>query len=159
LKSRRRAAIAARALEAHELERPRAALPRLRRKLAAHAEALRYEDAARLRDRVAAVEAVAAELERLQRLRATEVCLLVPAAEKGFRRVFFVVSGRVAAARTIGPGAALEIEAGLAEARRAAPSVAPEDADELLVIAQFLRRPPPELRVLTFDELSRRRAA
>jgi DNA polymerase III subunit epsilon len=159
LKSRRRAGIAARALEAHELERPRAALPRLRRKLAAHAEALRYEDAARVRDRIAAVEAVAAELERLQRLRATEVCLLVPAAEKGFRRVFFVASGRVAAARTIGPGAALEIEAGLAEARRAAPSLAPEDADELLVIAQFLRRPPPELRVLTFDELSRRRAA
>ena len=34
LKSRRRAGLAARALEAHELERPRAALPRLRRKLA-----------------------------------------------------------------------------------------------------------------------------
>jgi len=159
LKSRRRAGIAARTLEPGELARPREALPRLRRKLAAHADALRYEDAARLRDRISAVEAVAAELERLQRLRATEVCLVVPAAEQGFRRAFFVASGRVAAARTIGPGAALEIEAGLAEARRAEASLAPEDADELLVISQFLRRPPPELRVVTFDDLARRRAA
>ena len=140
-------------------EAPRAALPRLRRKLSFHADALRYEDAARLRDRIAAVEALAVELERLQRLRATELCLLAPAAEKGFRRAFFVASGRVAATRTIASGAALEIEAGLAEARRAEPSLAPEDADELLVVAQFLRRPPPELRVVTFDELSRRRAS
>src|SRR4051812_32297849 len=159
LKSRRRAGLAARSLEAHDLERPRAALPRLRRKLASHADALRYEDAARLRDRIAAVEGLAAQLERLERLRATELCLLAPAAEEGFRRAFFVASGRVAATRTIARGAALEIEAGLAEARRAEPSLAPEDADELLVVAQFLRRPPPELRVLTFDELSRRRAA
>ena len=59
-------------------------------------------------------------------------------------------SSRPAASRRRGrspPGAALEIEAGLAEARRAEPSLAPEDADELLVVAQFLRRPPPELRV------------
>jgi DNA polymerase III epsilon subunit family exonuclease len=159
LKSRRRTGLAARALESHELERPRAALPRLRRKLASHADALRYEDAARLRDRIAAVEGLAAELERLERLRATELCLLAPAAEQGFRRAFFVASGRVAATRTIAPGARLEIEAGLAEARRAEPSLAPEDADELLVVAQFLRRPPPELRIVTFDELSRRRAA
>ena len=65
LKSRRRAELAARALEVDELERMRAALPRLRRKLATLAEAQRYEDAARMRDRLAAVEAVTAELERL----------------------------------------------------------------------------------------------
>jgi DNA polymerase III epsilon subunit family exonuclease len=159
LKSRRRAGLAARALEPAELERPRASLPRLRRKLAGHADALRYEDAARLRDRIVAVEGVAAELERLQRLRSTELCLLAPAAEKGFQRAFFVASGRVAASRTVGPAGAIELEAGLAEARRAEPSLAPEDADELLVIAQFLRRPPPELRVVTFDDLTRRRAA
>jgi DNA polymerase-3 subunit epsilon len=156
LKSRRRAELVARALEPAELGRPRTALPRLRRKLAVHAEALRYEDAARLRDRVAAVEAVSAELARLQRLRATELCLLAPAAEPGFRRVFFVAQGRVAAARTIPLAGRLELDAGLAEARRVEPSVAPEDADELLVVAQFLRRPPPELRVLSFDEIDRR---
>jgi DNA polymerase-3 subunit epsilon len=156
LKSRRRAELVARALEPGELVRPRSALPRLRRKLATHAEALRYEDAARLRDRIEAVEAVAAELERLQRLRATELCLVAPAAEPGFRRVFFVARGRVAAARTVAPGRRLELDAGLAEARRVEPSLAPEDADELLVVAQFLRRPPPELRVLSFDEIDRR---
>ena len=159
LKSRRRAELAARALEPHELERPRDALPRLRRTLASHADALRYEYAARLRDRVAAVEAVAAEVERLRRLRAVELCILVPAVEPGFRRAFFVTRGRVATVRTLATAGRLELDAGLAAARRAEPSLAPEDADELLVVAQFLRRPPPELSVLTFDELARRPAA
>jgi DNA polymerase-3 subunit epsilon len=156
LKSRRRAELAARVLEPGELARPRTALPRLRRKLASHADALRYEDAARLRDRVAAVEAVAAELERLDRLRALELCILAPAREAGFTRAFFVAQGRVAAVRTTPRGAhGVELAAGLAEARRAEPSTAGEDADELLVVGQFLRRPPPELRVLTFHQLER----
>src|SRR5205085_986106 len=55
LRSRRGAQLAARALLPEELERPALALPRLRRKLAALAEARRYEDAARLRDRVDAL--------------------------------------------------------------------------------------------------------
>jgi DNA polymerase-3 subunit epsilon len=156
LKSRRRAELAARTLDACELECPRDALPRLRRRLAAHADALRYEDAARWRDRVAAVEAVAAELERLRRLRALELCLVVPAREAGFDRLFFVTSGRVAAARTAPRGGGrAELAAGLAAARRSDVSISGEDSDELLVVAQFLRRPPPELRVLTFDELER----
>src|SRR6266536_597946 len=159
LKSRARAELAARALEVGELERPRSALPRLRRKLASHADALRYEDAARLRDRVAAVEAFAAELERLHRLRESELCLLVPAVEPGFRRAFFIAAGRVAAVRTVPAAGRLELDAGLAAAHRAEPSLAPEDADELLVVAQFLRRPPPELHVMTFDEVARRSAA
>ena len=159
LKSRRRAELAARALAVGELERPGTALPRLRRKLATLSDALRYEDAARLRDRVAAVEAVAAELERLRRLRESELCLVAPAVEPGFRRAFFIASGRIAAVRTVAAAGRLELDAGLAEARRAEPSLAPEDADELLVVAQFLRRPPPELRVFTFDDLTRRSAA
>src|SRR5215471_3731412 len=104
VKSRRRAELVARALEPDELARPRDAVPRLRRKLARLAEDFRYEDAARLRDRLKAVEAFADELERLVRLRAAELCLLAPAVEPGFRRAFFVKGGRVAAARTIGPG-------------------------------------------------------
>jgi DNA polymerase-3 subunit epsilon len=156
LKSRRRAELAARALEPRELERPREALPRLRRKLTSAAEDLRYEDAARLRDRVAAIEAVAADLERLRRLRATELCLTAPAVERGFRRAFFITNGRVAAVRTVPLGGGLELEAGLAEARRSERSLAPEDADQLLVVAQFLRRPPPELHVHPFEELARR---
>jgi DNA polymerase III epsilon subunit family exonuclease len=157
IKSRRRAELAARALGPGDLDRPQSALPRLRRKLAALSEAQRYEDAARLRDRVTAVEAIAEDLAALARLRATELCLVVPAREPGFRRVFFIAAGRVAAARTVpsGAGARLELEAGLAETRRAEPSLDPTDADELLVVAQFLRRPPPELRVLRFDQLGR----
>ena len=45
----------------------------------------------------------------------------------------------------------LEARAGLAEVERATPSFAPEHADELLVVSAFLRRPPPELRVVALD--------
>jgi hypothetical protein len=60
-------------------------------------------------------------------------------------RAFFVAGGRVAAERTLPPGggAALEVEAGLAAARRPGEL----DLDELLLVDSFLRRPPPELRV------------
>jgi hypothetical protein len=99
---------------------------------------------------------VIAGLAELQRLRAAEICLLVPAVEEGWRRAFFVAHGRVAAVRALprGPGAALELEAGVAEARAATASLAPEDADELLLIGSFLRRPPPELTVLRFGEIA-----
>ena len=53
-------------------------------------------------------------------------------------------------------GGRIEIEAGLAAAKASEVSLSPEDTDELLVVAQFLRRPPPELHVHTFDELARR---
>jgi hypothetical protein len=68
----------------------------------------------------------------------------------------FLAGGRVAAARTIPPGggALVEIRAGLAEARAAEPSVAAADAEELVVLASFLRRPPPELAVLPLDEVA-----
>ena len=46
-----------------------------------------------------------------------------------------------------------EAEAGLAAAARAEPSIRPVDADELLLIGSFLRRPPPELRVLPLAEV------
>jgi DNA polymerase III epsilon subunit family exonuclease len=153
LKSRHRARAAARALGDWEGE-PAAALPALRTKLRRIAADLRFEDAARLRDRIAALEEVAGALAELERLRALEVCLLVPAAEEGFRRAFFVSGGRVAAARTLLPAAGrLELEAGLAAAARAEASLRPEDADELLLIGSFLRRPPPELHVVPLAEL------
>src|SRR5438132_9377360 len=58
LKSRSRARLAARALRAEEVEHPELALPRLRARLRDLAECRRFEDAARLRDRISAVEAV-----------------------------------------------------------------------------------------------------
>ncbi|MFN2432924.1 MAG: hypothetical protein ABR599_08965, partial [Gemmatimonadota bacterium] len=114
-------------------------------------DCLRYEEAARLRDRLHALEAVVRELAELERLRAAELCLLAPARQPGFTRAFFVRGGRVAAVRTLptGAGARLELETGLATAGRAEPSLSPEHADELLLIGSFLRRPPPELRVLS----------
>jgi hypothetical protein len=63
----------------------------------------------------------------------------------------------VAAVRTLprGPAARIELEAGLAEARAREESVAPEDADELLLVGSFLRRPPPELEVVRMADLER----
>ncbi len=145
LRSRRSAQLAARVLTPDELERPEAALPRLRRHLRDLSDARRFEDAGRLRDRIAALERVCRELKRLDRVRNLECCVLVPANEPGFIRAHFVAGGRVAAERTLPPGggAALEIEAGLAASRRAGEL----DLDELLLVDSFLRRPPPELRV------------
>ena len=62
-------------------------------------------------------------------------------------------AGRIAATRKLppGPGARVEVEAGLAAARVAEPSVAVEDADELQLVGTFLRRPPPELRVAPLE--------
>jgi hypothetical protein len=58
--------------------------------------------------------------------------------------------------RTLPPGggARVEIESGVAEARAVTagdPSYAPEDADDLLLVHEFLHRPPPELLVLPLD--------
>ena len=159
IRSRRRAELAARALAGAtpgELALLTAGgpLPRLRAKLRDLSESLRYEDAARLRDRIAALEHVIGRLAELERLRSAEICLVVPAVEEGWRRAFFVANGRVAAVRALprGLGARLELEAGVAEARASTSSLAPEDADELLLVGSFLRRPPPELRVLRFGE-------
>ncbi|HUZ82560.1 MAG TPA: exonuclease domain-containing protein [Gaiellaceae bacterium] len=153
IRSRRRAQLAARALRPDELARPALALPRLRRRLRELADARRYEDAARLRDRIDALEQVCRELDRLTRLRAVERCLVVPAAEPGHARAFFVAGGRIAAERTLPPGggAHLEIEAGLAAARRAPASTTEGDVDELFLVGTFLRRPPPELAVVPLE--------
>jgi DNA polymerase III epsilon subunit family exonuclease len=162
IRSRRRAELAARALQgASEGELVLLAsggpLPRLRARLQHLSECLRYEDAARLRDRIAALEQVVDDLAELDRLRAARICLVAPAVEEGFRRAFFVSGGRVAAVRTLprGQAARLELEAGLAEAKAASASIAPEDADELLLVGAFLRRPPPELEVVRFSDLER----
>jgi DNA polymerase III subunit epsilon len=161
LRGRRRAERAARALDgasAAELERllEGGPLPRLRNRLDDLADCLRYEDAAKLRDRIAALEDVVAQLRRLQRLRAERRCLVAPAVEHGWRRGVFVAAGRVVAVRTLPPGggARLEVELGIAAARDAlavGPSYAPEDADDLLVVLGFLHRPPPEVQVLPLD--------
>jgi len=160
IKSRRLAKRAARALAGFEGDDPAAALPPLRRQLRRLATDLRFEDAARVRDRLGALEEVVRWLGELDRLRSLRLCLLVPALEAGFERAFFVTGGRVAAVRTLPLGGArdAELAAGLAAASRALASTAPEDVDELLLVGTLLRTPPPELRKVTFDELERRAA-
>jgi DNA polymerase III epsilon subunit family exonuclease len=147
--SKRRAQVAARALGDFDGDDLSGALPALRAKLPRLAKAMRFEDAARLRDRIEALEEVAARIAELDRVRREELCVLAPARDASFWRAFIVAGGRVVR-RTIPRGAAgrLEIEAALAAASRAEPSLEPEDAAELLVISSALRRPPPELRVV-----------
>ncbi len=157
LRSRRTAQLAARVLTPKDLARPESALPRLHGRLRELAEARRFEDGARLRDRIAALERVCRELRRLDRVRRLECCILVPAGDGAHVRALFVAGGRIAAERTLPPGggAALEVEAGLAAASRQVQASnrllqgdsGELDLDELLLVDSFLRRPPPELRV------------
>jgi DNA polymerase III epsilon subunit family exonuclease len=157
IRSRTRARLACRALDgasAEELERPELALPRLRARLNHLADGRRFEDAARLRDRIGALEQIIRSLRRLDRLRHARCCLIIPAIEPGFARAIFVAGGRVAAVRTLprGEGARLEVEAGLAETNCGTPDhLAADDLDALLVIGTFLRHPPPELRVAPLE--------
>ena len=161
VRSRRRAELAARALDRFAGTDPAGALPQVRAKLRRLARDLRFEDAARLRDRLSALEELVARLAELERLRSSSLCILAPAREPGFQRAFFVSGGRVSARPVPKESAGrLDVEAGLAEARArsqvatcnlAAPSYEPEDADDLLVVSGFLRRPGPELRVVRLD--------
>jgi hypothetical protein len=119
------------------------------------AESLRYEEAARLRDRVEALEQVLERLRRLHRLRRLELCLVAPAVEPGWLKAFFVCGGSVHAVRPLPPGegARLEVEAGLARCREvpAGGTLTPDQAEDLLLLDGFIRRPPPELAVLPPD--------
>ena len=162
IKSRRRA----------ELRRPRArrarrrrsstASPRVRRSrgsapaCASLAEAQRYEDAARLRDRLQALEAAIADLAELDRLRATGGLRPRPGGRAGVPDApsSWPADGSRHAPRAA-PRRRRRSRSRRASRRRAglrrSLSFEPEDADELLSSPAFLRRPPPELSVLPLD--------
>jgi DNA polymerase-3 subunit epsilon len=159
--SRRQAALAARALAGatpEELEQLIAGgpLPRLRQRLADLTESLRYEEAARLRDRVKALENVLERLRRLEDLRELDACLIAPDVVPGWRKAFFVSSGTLCAVRPVppGPGARLELDAGLTIARHLPRERRPltgGQAEDMLLLGGFVRRPPPELTVVPLD--------
>jgi len=158
--SRRQASLAARALASctdEELDGllRGGPLPRLRERLAHLAETQRYEQAARLRDRIEALENVVERLRRLDRLRRLELCLIAPAVEPKWQKAFFVSGGAVRAVRPLPPGqgARLEVEAGIALCRSGEPdqSLTPGEAEDLMLLHGFIRRPPPELAVLPLD--------
>jgi DNA polymerase-3 subunit epsilon len=164
LTSRRQASLAARALAfgtAEERQRllEGAPLQRLRERLAHLSESLRYEEAARLRDRLEALERVIDRLRRLAELRELEVCLIAPAAEPGWRKAFFVAGGEVRAVRSLPPGAGARLELAAGAAACTGPGgsepLTPEQAEELLLLDGFIRRPPPELTVLPLAEAAR----
>jgi DNA polymerase-3 subunit epsilon len=164
LTSRRQASLAARALafstaEERECLLEGAPLQRLRERLAHLAESLRYEEAARLRDRLEALERVIDRLRRLEELRELEACLIAPAVEPGWRKGFFVAGGEVRVVRSLPPGAGarLELAAGAVACVRPAERepLTPEQAEELLLLDGFIRRPPPELTVLPLAEAAR----
>jgi DNA polymerase III subunit epsilon len=170
LRSRSRARLACRALDGGsdaELSDPALALPRLRARLSDLADCRRYEDAARLRDRIGALEGLVRQLHRNDRLRRLRACLLAPANEPEFVRAVFVADGRICSIRTLPPGdgARVEAETGLAAVRQSDQVtkcyLAAEELDALLVVGTFLRRPPPELRVAPLEaaEIVKRAAA
>jgi DNA polymerase-3 subunit epsilon len=144
---------AARALDGHAADDPAAALPALRERIRRLAADQRFEDAVRLRDRVKGLEETVAALGELERMRALRICVVVPARELGFVRAYAICGGRVAAVRLVAQRADPSPEAAalLADAAGAVSSRAPEDADELRLVASFVRRPPPELRVVPLE--------
>ncbi len=159
--NRRRAALAARALAyagPHELDRllSDSPLPRLKQRLAELADSLRYEEAARLRDRIDALELVLARLQRLERLRQTDLCVIAPALERGWRTAFFIRAGAMSARRLLppGPAALVEVNAGLVIARsvpHAAGPLTAEHAEDMILVESLVRRPALELSVLPLD--------
>jgi DNA polymerase III epsilon subunit family exonuclease len=160
--SRRTASLAARALALSTTEElddllQDGPLPRLQARLSHLAESLRYEEAARLRDRIEALKHVLERLRRLDRLRGLELCLIAPALGPSEHKAFVVRGGEVGAVRSFAPGpeSRVEIEAALALSRsareRAADMLTPEQAEDLLLVDGFIRRPPPELAVLPLD--------
>ena len=161
--SRRQASLAARALSLSteaELDRllDGGPLPRLHARLARLSDELRFEEAARLRDRIEALERVLERLRRLDRLRKLEAALVVPGPGPGWRKAFFVSGGAIRAVRTLPPGggARLEVEAAVRMCRSGEAGsgpLTPEQAEDLLLIDGFVRRPPPELTVLRFEDL------
>src|SRR4029453_12250080 len=155
LRSRSRARLAARALRPEELDDPTAALVRLHRRVRDLTDCRRFQDPAPTRDRLAALEDVLRFLNRLERLRSTRCCLVVPSATPGYACGIFVAGGRIAAIRTLASD--VEVDAGLPSCGRPGD----EDIDELMLIGTFLRRPPPELRVASLErgEILRQAAA
>jgi DNA polymerase III epsilon subunit family exonuclease len=148
VKSRRRAQLAARALQGVEWDSLDDALSKLRTKLKRLSRELRFEDAARLRDRIDALEDVTREIARMQRLRSLSVCVVAPGERQGSKRGFYIAKGQVVCVRPYQGPHGLEWQGGLAAVARAEPTLAPESADELIAVASFLRRPPPELEVV-----------
>ena len=131
-------------------------LPRLKQRLSDLAKGLRYEEAARLRDRIDALEHVIERLSRLQRLRATEACLIAPGIEAGWRTAFFIRGGTMCARRPLprGADALVQIQAGLEVVQAAPDSTGPlssQQAEDMPPCFRTLRNHDVSTHCLHFD--------
>ena len=115
--------------------------------------------APRLRDRIEALEQVAREIHRVQQLRRLSVCVVAPGKREGSRRGFWIAKGQVVDVRPFTGTHGIEWQAGLAAVARAEFTLEPDSADDLLTVATFLRRPPPELEVIALAHLQHGAAA
>jgi len=160
--SRRRASLAARALALSTVQElddllEGGPLPRLRTRLSDLAESLRYEEAARLRDRITALEHVVERLGRLDRLRRLELCVVAPALEPGWHTAFFACGGSVCTVHSLStragmrPRIAAALDLCLAAREQAEQPLTPAQAEDLLLLDGFVRHPTPELAVLPLD--------
>jgi DNA polymerase III epsilon subunit family exonuclease len=108
----------------------------LRRRVVDLVEERKELEARRLSREIASLERIAAELQRLERLRALNACLLAPGLEAGTREAYSACGGRVSVHATPPPPAP---PADVIEA---------DHLDALVVFASFLDAPPPELRAI-----------
>jgi hypothetical protein len=78
---------------------------------------------------------------------------VVPAREVGFLRTYAIVDGRIAASRLLpcGTEAGHEAASLVADAHAHSAEATAVEVDELMLVATFLRRPPPELRVVALE--------
>ena len=123
--------------------------PVLRERLRRLGREQRFEDAARLRDRLhGAREAVTAFASSSACARSRRASSSPPASRGSSARTRspVAVSPRCASCHVV-PAPPTRPRRSSPRRHGAAPSMAPEDADELRLVASFLRRPPPELRV------------
>ena len=123
-------------------------LPKLQQKLRRLARDQRFEDAARLRDRIAALEQVAGEIARLERLRSLAVCVVAPDGEAGAAWLLRREGpGRLRPALPRRPRCRVAGGPSRCRPRRAEPG-AGGDRRAARRSPAFLRRPPPELEVV-----------
>jgi DNA polymerase III epsilon subunit family exonuclease len=124
-----------------------ALLERLRERLVTFQPGSHDREASRLRRELGSLERVIEELREVDRLRTLDICVLAPGRKPG-SRVAYVARGGKLTVHPLSPGG--EPGAALRTGERAglAAHLDVDHLDELLVLASFLRAPPPELEVL-----------
>jgi len=118
----------------------------LEQKMMRHAEALEFEDAAALRNRIAELRRIFKREERIaESINSNNVLIVLPAAEQGKREIFLVRFGRLAAQVVVGsrtPEIKLRklIEKYYCDGATAPAHCRREEIDEIKIIASYLHQ-------------------